>query len=131
MTVEDSSMDFQHLRDLSDVRWCLSKGFFKWALQYYKKKPTLEEYKQIALSTDERKQIQAELKLTKNQINRVFEILKLAIGVMENTDFFVEYKNKIKTRLYFVNRIGFLPFLRKKYPYLFIDSNILLSSFLT
>ena len=121
MTVEDSSLDFQHLRDLSDVRWILSKGFFAWALQFYKKKPSLEEYKNITLGITERKQIQAELKLTKNQINRVFEILKLAVGTMEIADFFVEYKNKIKTRLYFANRVAFLPFLNKKYPLLYID----------
>jgi len=122
-------MDFQHLRDLSDIRWCLSKGYFTWALKYFRTKSKFEEYKSIKLTSGEIKAIHGDLKLTKNQIKRVFEILKLAIGDMENPDFFVQYKNEIKTRLYLANRVEFLPFLKKKYPYLYIDSKFLKNSF--
>lgn len=125
LSVEDSSLDFQHLRDLSDIRWCLSKGYFAWALKSFRTKPTFEEYKMLTLTSGEIKAIQADLKLTKNQIKRVFEILKLAIGDMNNPEFFVQYKNEIKTRLYLANRVEFLPFLKKKYPYLYIDSKVL------
>src|SRR5690348_14088395 len=115
-------MDFQHLRDLNDIKWCLGKGFFGWALKYHKKKPTLDEYKTLVLTPKEIKAIQTEIKLTKNQIKRVYEILRLAIGDMENSEMFLEFKNKVKTRLYFANRVEFLPFLKKKYPYIWFDS---------
>jgi len=121
LSVEDASMDFQHLRDLSDIRWCLSKGNFSWALKFCRTKPTFEEYKNIKITSQEIKNIQNELKLTKNQIKRVFEILKLAIGDMENPEFFVQYKNEIKKRLYAANRVAFFPFLKKKYPFILID----------
>ena len=123
LSVEDASMDFQHLRDLSDIRWCLSKGHFNWALKFAKTKPTFEEFKNLTITTQEIKAIQGELKLTKNQIKRVFEILKLAIGDMENPQYFAQYKNEIKKRLYAANRVAFFPFLMKKYPFLLIDGN--------
>jgi len=114
-------MEFQHLRDLADVRWCLSKGFFDWAPRMFKTKPTLEEYKKLKLTPQDIKAIQKDLKFTKNQIKRVYEILKLAVGEMEKPEFFMGYKDEIKHRLYLANRMAFFPFLKKKYPYLYID----------
>jgi len=121
--VEDASEDFQRLRDILDTRFIVTKGFFPWALKYKKTPPTLEEYKAITLAKEEINQIQKEFKFTKNQIRRVFEILQLAIGDMNNMAFLMEYRNKIKSRLYFANRAEFLPFLKKKYPLLIIDGN--------
>ena len=62
------------------------------------------------------------IKLTKNQIRRVYEILKLAIANMENLEYLAIYKDEIKHRLYLANRMAFFPFLKKKYPYIYIDS---------
>lgn len=125
LTVEDASEDFQSLRDLLDVSYIIKSNFMAWAVKFQKASPELAEFRNITLPEKEIEMIHNKLKLTKNQIHRVFEILKLAVGKMENPDYLLNFKKNLKERLYKANRTNFFPFLKKKYPILFIDSKIM------
>jgi hypothetical protein len=121
LTVEDAGADFQAMRDLLDTRFIIGKGFFPWAIKYRKNPPTLQEFQQIKLEKDDILKIHQELKIIRNQVMRVFEILLLAIGDMKDPAFLADYKFRVQSRLNKVNRTAFRPFQKKKYPYLYID----------
>ncbi len=121
ISVEDPSPEFQSMRDLLDVKFILKRGFMKWALQFKKKHPNLHDFKSIELKKSDIEEITKTLKITKNQVKRVFEILLLANVNTTNPEYFKHFKEIIKRRLYQANRTEFFPFLKKKYPLIYID----------
>jgi len=121
ITVEDSGDEFQLLRDYCNVLACLNTGFFFWVLKYKNKSLTLQDYKLITLTQKEITDMKAKLKLSKLQITRVFEILKLALISDTNEDVLRKFRDDVKRRLYLLNRAEFLPFKNKKIPYIEID----------
>ena len=85
----------------------------------------MQEYKKITLTKKEISNIQKEVKLTKIQIMRVFEILKLSFISDTDEDILRKFRDDVKKRLYQLNRTEFLPFKNKKIPYIEIDGNFI------
>lgn len=104
-------------------------GYFKWIEKYRDGKHIkLEEYDTIQLPKKEIEEIRKKCKITKNQILRVFEILKLAAINPEDMAVKAKFKVDVKLRLFTLNQQEFWPFHNKKMPYLMLDGIRLLSN---
>ncbi|XP_046396041.1 histone acetyltransferase type B catalytic subunit [Ischnura elegans] len=87
MTVEDSSEDFQRVRDYLDAISCISLPAFS---------PSLIKK---GFSSEMVEQARKKFKIHKKQVRRVYEILRLRLTDRENKEEYRAYRLEIKNRL--------------------------------
>lgn len=102
VNIEDPSEGFQFLRDLTDMECCLREGFFQRSEEQpqivgkKRKRPDCLE----KLSPDYVQSIQRKVRITQEQIIRVYECLKFDTVNISDEAEYRKYRLNVKRRLY-------------------------------